>query len=259
MDRARWLRFGVIAVAALSVVGLLVGSLQAVRTDDSPATPKECERASDSQECREALVGQKIESQDAAALRDVDEATRLKVARALCKEGVAISESGEARPLRSETYARVAEAQGVKPEAVAAIVAGLSPLCRSSAEQLEGLPSTSGPVSVRYEAFGSGPVTIRYTEPGGSSVDEDGFVPWLLPVTIQSARSLSLSVDPRTVDVDGVKPASKLGCSISVGTVVVARAEAKSKGGGVKCTAKEEDVTTAANSTPTTAAPAAGP
>lgn len=258
MTKSRWLRFVVIVVVALSVVGLLVGTFQAVGTDDGSAAPEECKKDSDSKECREALMAQKLDSQDADALSHVDDASRLKVARALCQEGAAIAESADARPLRSEVYSRVAEAQGVSTGAVAALVAGLGPLCSSDAEQLEGLPSTSGPATVRYEAFGSGPVTVRYTGDDGSNVSEDGFVPWMLPVTVQRAGSLVLTVDPREVDVDGVKPASNLGCSISVGSKVVARQKSKAKGDGVKCTASEQDVAAAANSMPT-AAPAVGP
>lgn len=260
MRGSKWFRIVVIAAVALSVVGLLVGTLQVVGKDTGSATPEECrDGRSGTQACRQALMTRELDNAGSSALDGVDDATRVKVARALCEEGAALGESGAARPLRSEWFAKVAKEQKVSADAVAAVAAGLAPLCRSDAERIQGLPITGGTLSVKYEAFGSGPVTVEYTGADGKAVQDDAFVPWFLPVTIQNAGSLSMSVTPRKIDAKGVEPASDLGCSISIGTKVVARQEAKGQGDGVRCSASEQDVASAANAAPTTAAPAAGP
>lgn len=251
MTRSKWFRIVVVAVAALAVLGLLVGTFQLVQDDQNSAAarPEECEgssgAAAESQECREALLLQDLDVDEPAALGELDDAARIRVATALCAQGAELGESGEARPLRDQLFSQVAEAEKVPAEAVSALVPFLDRLCPGDADILESLPATSAPASVKLEAFGSGPVTVEYTAADGTTTKEDAFVPWFLPITLQNAGAIELSVKPRKVE--GGSAAKDLGCTISVGSEVVARQEAKSEGDGVKCVAAEQDVVAAAN------------
>ena len=260
MTRSKWFRIGVVAVAAVAVLGLLVGTFQFVQDDQNSAAarPEECEgssaAAAESQECREALLLQDLDVDEPAALGELDDAARIRVATALCAQGAELGDSSEAKPLRDQLYGQVAEAEKVSTEAVSALVPFLDRLCAGDANVLESLPATSAPASVTYEAFGTGAVTVEYTGSEGHAVTEEAFVPWFLPISLRVAGDVEMTVKPRTVAADGVEPAAGLGCAISVGTKVVSRSEAGASGGSVKCSASRQDVVAAAN-----AAPTAGP
>ena len=110
MTRSKWFRIGVVAVAAVAVLGLLVGTFQFVQDDQNSAAarPEECEgssaAAAEFQECREALLLQDLDVDEPAALGELDDAARIRVATALCAQGAELGDSREAKPLRDQLF-----------------------------------------------------------------------------------------------------------------------------------------------------------
>lgn len=240
-------------LGALLVVSLLVSAgviLQAGGQND--ARPSECSgsaNAAASDACKEALLVQELDKADPAALNGIDSSQRVAIARELCKQGTALSATDAIRPLRSQVFDAVATTRKAKPGAVVAVAEHLDKVCPQQAKVIAGLAQTNGPPAVVFEVDGVGPVSITYTNNVGKSSKEDGFASWKLPMNLQEIADLKLEATPRKLqgDGDGAVEASKLRCTIRVGSKVVDQNSAESKGSGVKCHATSEQVVTAAN------------
>lgn len=240
-------------LGALLVVSLLVSAgviLQGGSKDD--ARPSECSGSANtaaSVACKEALLIQALDEADPAALNGIDGSQRVAIARELCKQATALSAADAIRPLRSQFFDVIATTRKAKPGAVAAVSEHLDKVCPQQAKIVAGLAQTNGPPAVVLEVDGVGPVSITYTNNVGQSSKEDGFASWTLPLNLQEIADLKLEATPRKLqgDGDGAVEASKLRCTIRVGSKVVDQNSAESKGSGVKCYATSEQVVTAAN------------
>lgn len=244
----KWTRAALIALAAVGVIGLLAATLGVV-THGSSSQPSECTgsaNASESEDCKEALLNKGLDAGAPAALDDVDQATRIRVARALCRQGDDAA-TATPRPLRSTVYAAVAKAQDISVDAVAAVAGELDQLCSGQAETVLGLPQSHGAFSVQLQVDGTGPITVRYTNSDGKNVKDEGFAPWSMPITLSASSDVTLEASSRTIDDPDAKPADDLRCSVVVGSTTVANDGPSTKGGSVKCTASSEDLMTAAS------------
>lgn len=244
MTNSKWFKAVILAVAGVAVVGLALGAIRIFDEpeDAAPDLPEECEsKGSDSEACRQAMLQRDLDADHAAALDDIDRATRLEVADALCAEGSALGEDRDARPLRDDVYARVADRAGVSVAVVAAIAPSLEALCDGDAGQVAALPVTGGNASLTFEVLGGGPVTVQYTNADGSKGKEETFAPWTLPLVFQTPVDVELKVTPRDGNDDG-----ELGCRVRVGETVVSETN-QQDGEAAVCRASADQLTTAAN------------
>lgn len=240
--QARWVRPAVIVLCGLSVIGLLMATMGALRPTSSDQ-PDECTGsagAAQSDACKEARLSRALDQADPASLHGLDEQKRIEVARALCKEGSALADDTGVRPLRSIVFGQAAQSQGVSIEVINAIVDHLNAICPDAATQIRSLPTSTGSVAAVLSVDGSGPVTVTYTDSNGTETSEAGFAPWSLPIRLAEPTDVHVSAASRKVEDAG--GATGLRCAITVEGSAVSKDEATSKHGSVSCSARAQDL-----------------